>query len=156
MEKVLNMGKRETVTVTNEFVLKPQAMSALAQINALDMNVKAAWSLARMQKKITALAKETREELNKLIVDKYFLKDDKGKLVPVTDDDGNPIHGAYKLKEDTEEFKTEFNKAEKDFMALENKIDLFKIDLSELTGKNDEMIEIKGHVLSELEPLFAE
>lgn len=156
MEKVLEMKQANDFCVSHGTLLRPEVLRSLTQVCAVDMNVRAAWSFARMLRKIEKLSKTARESLNELIVDKYFLKDENGHLVPIKTEEGNLVQGAYKLKEEGLEFKAEFEKAEKDFMDITLPTNLTKLSLDSLTDRNGQMIEVKGSILAALEEFFEE
>lgn len=129
-------------------------MQCLAQLGNVEMSLKPSWSISRMRKKVQALEKEVRPTYKELIVEKFFDKDEKGELVPAKNDNGDVIHGQFQLKNPTKEGKEELENATKEFMAIENEIDLYLIPLSSLTDTNGQLVTLQPNILSELEPLF--
>jgi hypothetical protein len=100
---------------------------ALGEIMKVKLPVKAGWNLSKNMKKIEPLLKLYYECENKL-VEQYAIKDESGK-VKIFDNNQYRIAPAH--------IKT-FNQERNDLLNCENTIDILKVKLSDLDGRDIE------------------
>lgn len=123
--------------------LNTDTLVVLNKLMDMDMNAKLAFKLMKIMKEISSLV-DDKLKLEKKILDKHVEKDENGESVVVTDDQGNPVPGAVKVK-DTESF----NKEMYELMMIENEVGYDKINFEDL---NLDTIKVKE--LMQIEFLF--
>lgn len=123
--------------------LNSDTLTVLNKMMEKEMNAKLAFKLMKIMKEISSLV-DDKLKLEKKILEKYMERDEEGNSVLATDELGNPIPGAVKVKD-----SDAFNKAMYDLMLVENEVGYEKIDFEEL---NLETIKVKE--LMQIEFLF--
>jgi hypothetical protein len=123
--------------------LNTDTLTVLNKLMDMDINAKLAFRLMKIMKEISSLV-DDKLKLEKKILDKHMEKNENGDAVLATDDLGNVIPGAVKVKD-----SESFNKAMYDLMNLENEVGYEKINFEEL---NLETIKVKE--LMQIEFLF--
>ena len=123
--------------------LNTDTLTVLNKLMDMDINAKLAFRLMKIMKEISSLV-DDKLKLEKKILDKNMERDENGEPVIATDDMGNIIPGAVKVKD-----SEAFNKAIYDIMNLENEVGYEKINFEEL---NLETIKVKE--LMQIEFLF--
>lgn len=112
-------------------------------INALidsDINAAVAFKLTRLIKDLSSIV-DDKLAAEKKLIEKWSDKDDDGNVVPVLDEDGNPIEGTVRITD-----VSEFNKEFESLMDLENHLTHEKINFEELglkTAKIKDLIKLE-------------
>jgi hypothetical protein len=109
----------------------------------MDINAKLAFRLMKIMKEISSLV-DDKLKLEKKILDKNLERDENGDPVLATDDSGDIIPGAVKVKD-----SESFNRAMFELMNIEIEVGYEKIDFDDL---NLETIKVKE--LMQIEFLF--
>jgi hypothetical protein len=106
----------------------------------MDINAKLAFRLMRIIKEISSLV-EDKLKLEKKIFERWVEKDADGNAVQATDESGNIIPGAVKIK-DMEAFNQEMY----DLMTIENEVGYEQVDFDDLnleTAKIKDLMKIE-------------
>jgi hypothetical protein len=120
--------------------LNNDTVVALNKLVEMDINAKLAFRLMRIIKEISSLV-EDKLKLEKKILERWIEKDDEGNPVQATDDSGNIIPGAVKIK-DMEAFNQEMY----DLMTIENEVGYEQVDFDDLkleTAKIKDLMKIE-------------
>jgi hypothetical protein len=120
--------------------LNNDTVVALNKLVEMDINAKLAFRLMRIIKEISSLV-EDKLKLEKKILERWVEKDDEGNPVQATDDSGNIIPGAVKIK-DMEAFNQEMY----DLMTIENEVGYEQVDFDDLkleTAKIKDLMKIE-------------
>lgn len=120
--------------------LNNETVSALNKLVEMDINAKLAFRLMRIIKEISSLV-EDKLKLEKKIFDRWVEKDADGNAVQATDESGNIIPGAVKIK-DMEAFNQEMY----DLMTIENEVGYEQVDFDDLkleTAKIKDLMKIE-------------
>jgi len=123
--------------------LNTETLTVLNKLMDMDINAKLAFRLMKIMKEISSLV-DDKLRLEKRILDKNMEKDENGEPILATDENGNVIPGALKVK-DVESF----NKAMHELMNVENEVGYEKINFEELN-----LVTIKVKELMQIEFLF--
>jgi hypothetical protein len=124
--------------------LNKSTIDALNILLDLNLPSKSAFKLMRIVKEISSLV-DDKMKLEKKLLDLYMERDEEGNPIQATDENGNYIPNAAKIK-DIEKF----NKEIEDLNSIENEIPYDKIIFDDL---NLESVRVKD--LIKLEFLFA-
>ena len=117
-----------------------ETVSALNKLVEMDINAKLAFRLMRIIKEISSLV-EDKLKLEKKIFERWVEKDADGNAVQATDESGNIIPGAVKIK-DMEAFNQEMY----DLMTIENEVGYEQVDFDDLnleTAKIKDLMKIE-------------
>jgi hypothetical protein len=120
--------------------LNNETVSALNKLVEMDINAKLAFRLMRIIKEISSLV-EDKLKLEKKIFERWVEKDADGNAVQATDESGNIIPGAVKIK-DMEAFNQEMY----DLMTIENEVGYEQVDFDDLnleTAKIKDLMKIE-------------
>jgi hypothetical protein len=120
--------------------LNNETVSALNKLVEMDINAKLAFRLMRIIKEISSLV-EDKLKLEKKIFERWVEKDTDGNPVQATDESGNVIPGAVKIK-DMEAFNQEMY----DLMTIENEVGYEQVDFDDLnleTAKIKDLMKIE-------------
>jgi hypothetical protein len=120
--------------------LNTETVSALNKLVEMDINAKLAFRLMRIIKEISSLV-EDKLKLEKKIFERWVEKDADGNPVQATDESGNVIPGAVKIK-DMEAFNQEMY----DLMTIENEVGYEQVDFDDLnleTAKIKDLMKIE-------------
>jgi hypothetical protein len=120
--------------------LNNETVSALNKLVEMDINAKLAFRLMRIIKEISSLV-EDKLKLEKKIFERWVEKDADGNPVQATDESGNVIPGAVKIK-DMEAFNQEMY----DLMTIENEVGYEQVDFDDLnleTAKIKDLMKIE-------------
>jgi hypothetical protein len=123
--------------------LNTETLTVLNKLMDMDINAKLAFRLMKIMKEISSLV-DDKLKLEKKILDKNLERDENGDPVLATDDTGDIIPGAVKVKD-----SETFNRAMFELMNIENEVGYEKIDFDDL---NLETIKVKE--LMQIEFLF--
>jgi hypothetical protein len=123
--------------------LNTETLTVLNKLMDMDINAKLAFRLMKIMKEISSLV-DDKLKLEKKILDKNLERDENGDPVLATDDTGDIIPGAVKIKD-----SEAFNRAMFELMNIENEVGYEKIDFDDL---NLETIKVKE--LMQIEFLF--
>jgi hypothetical protein len=123
--------------------LNTETLTVLNKLMDMDINAKLAFRLMKIMKEISSLV-DDKLKLEKKILDKNLERDENGDPVLATDDTGDIIPGAVKVKD-----SESFNRAMFELMNIENEVGYEKIDFDDL---NLETIKVKE--LMQIEFLF--
>jgi len=123
--------------------LNTDTLSVLNKLMDMEMNAKLAFQLMKIMKEISSLV-DDKLKLEKKILDKYTEKDEDGNVIPATDENGQMIPGAIKVKD-----SDEFNKAMYELMMMENEVGYDKLNFDDLN-----LTTIKVKELMQIEFLF--
>jgi hypothetical protein len=120
--------------------LNTETVSSLNKLVEMDINAKLAFRLMRIIKEISSLV-EDKLKLEKKIFERWVEKDADGNPVQATDESGNVIPGAVKIK-DMEAFNQEMY----DLMTIENEVGYEQVDFDDLnleTAKIKDLMKIE-------------
>lgn len=120
--------------------LNNETVTALNKLVEMDINAKLAFRLMRIIKEISSLV-EDKLKLEKKIFERWVEKDAEGNPVQATDESGNIIPGAVKIK-DMEVFNQEMY----DLMTIENEVGYEQVDFDDLkleTAKIKDLMKIE-------------
>jgi hypothetical protein len=120
--------------------LNNETVSSLNKLVEMDINAKLAFRLMRIIKEISSLV-EDKLKLEKKIFERWVEKDADGNPVQATDESGNIIPGAVKIK-DMEAFNQEMY----DLMTIENEVGYDQVDFDDLnleTAKIKDLMKIE-------------
>lgn len=120
--------------------LNNDTVAALNKLVEMDINAKLAFRLMRIIKEISSLV-EDKLKLEKKIFERWVEKDEEGNPVQATDESGNIIPGAVKIK-DMEAFNQEMY----DLMSIENEVGYEQVDFDDLkleTAKIKDLMKIE-------------
>jgi len=123
--------------------LNTETLTVLNKLMDMDINAKLAFRLMKIMKEISSLV-DDKLKLEKKILDKNLERDENGDPVLATDDSGDIIPGAVKVKD-----SESFNRAMFELMNIEIEVGYEKIDFDDL---NLETIKVKE--LMQIEFLF--
>jgi hypothetical protein len=120
--------------------LNNETVSSLNKLVEMDINAKLAFRLMRIIKEISSLV-EDKLKLEKKIFERWVEKDADGNPVQATDESGNVIPGAVKIR-DMEGFNQEMY----DLMTIENEVGYEQVDFDDLnleTAKIKDLMKIE-------------
>jgi hypothetical protein len=120
--------------------LNNETVAALNKLIEMDINAKVAFRLMRIIKEVSSLV-EDKVKLEKKIFDKWVEKDEMGNPIPATDESGNFIPGAVRIKNGDA-----FNQEMSELMTIENHIEYEGIEFEDLkleTAKIGDLMKIE-------------
>ena len=113
------------ITVKNS-QLTNDVVAILNNLMTLDIKASSAFRLMRIIKELSAII-DDKLKAEKMILNKWALKDDNGDYIPVVGDDGSIIPGTIRIK-DLNKFEQEMW----ELLDIENSISYNKINFEEL------------------------
>lgn len=126
------------ITIRNS-KLNNELMVRMNSLVELDIEAKTAFRLMRIIKEVSSLV-EDKIRAEKMIFDKYLIRDDQGNPVPGSDESGNEIPGSYQISD-----ADSFNREMSELMNLENSLNHEPIDFEDLkmeTAKISDLVKI--------------
>jgi hypothetical protein len=126
------------ITIRNS-KLNNELMARMNSLVELDIEAKTAFRLMRIIKEVSSLV-EDKIRAEKMIFDKYLVRDDQGNPVPGSDESGNEILGSYQISD-----ADSFNREMSELMNLENSLNHEPIDFEDLkmeTAKISDLVKI--------------
>lgn len=126
------------ITIRNS-KLNNELMVRMNSLVELDIEAKTAFRLMRIIKEVSSLV-EDKIRVEKMIFDKYLIRDDQGNPVPGSDESGNEIPGSYQISD-----ADSFNREMSELMNLENSLNHEPIDFEDLkmeTAKISDLVKI--------------